>query len=68
MQMNSIVAFWEVDTQKWEFSDMKELYTFRGASDGDFAEFSCYEASCFFKANSLGEISTFESCDYNERL
>ena len=47
---------------------MKELYTFRGASDSDFAEFSCYEASCFFKANSLGEISTFESCDYNERL
>ena len=70
--LNSVIAFQELETEKWEFNDQKDLYFFQASpsnSEKDFVRFGCEKNWCFFKSNEQsGDLSTFESCDYNWRM
>ena len=47
----TLLAFQDISTEKWEFYEESQLYSFPGATNDDSAEFSCYDKSCFFKSS-----------------
>ena len=69
LQFNSMEAFLDQNTKKWEFNTVQDSrYSFIGDSDADYAEFGCFKEWCIYKAKNSPEIGTFQSCNFNERL
>lgn len=68
MKLNSIVAFQDVETKKWEFDVRYELMTVRGTSSSDSLAFDCYRSACYFATGNGRTMRMFESCPYNYRV
>ena len=49
--LSTLLTFQDISTEKWEFYEESQLYSFPGATNDDSAEFSCYDKSCFFKSS-----------------
>ena len=52
MQINSVVIVQDIKTQKWEFDDIKENFSFQGFYESDFIQFGCHGRDCIYKSNS----------------
>ena len=50
MIFNSIIAHQNSTTDKWEFTDEPDQFSFFGASDQDYVEYACYKDSCTYKS------------------
>lgn len=67
LTFNSIIFFEDYETEIWKFHQTKDLYYIVGTSNTDTLVFDCYGEWCFFKSYLGSTISTFTSCNYNER-
>ena len=68
INLNSIVAFQDFETEQWGFNTEWDQFGFQGTSETDTLWFGCYEQDCFYKSNLGSEIGTFKSCDFNQKL
>ena len=48
LKFNSLIAFEDIDTQKWEFSVQYETLITKGTTNADEVAFSCQRNSCYF--------------------
>ena len=63
-----MLAYRNSTTDKIEFEQDIDQYSFPGATDTDKVVFACRNVSCFFKSEQKSQLSTFMSCDYNSIL
>lgn len=68
LKLNSVIAFEDVDTEKWEFEVHYETFIAKGSAETDQMAFSCRKNSCYFMTSELGTLNTFDSCPYNSRI
>ena len=67
-KFNSLTAFEEVSTKKWNFDVKYELFVTTAASSADQIYLGCNGQSCFYKHRLKTAFYTFESCPYNSRI
>ena len=63
-----MLVYRNTTTDKVEFEQDYDLFSFPGASDSDKVVFACRNVSCFYKAEQKSQLATFMSCDYNSIL
>ena len=68
LHINSLIGFKNYTTEVYLFEDTKDVYSFTGTSNSDYANFACYYYDCFFKSILDSKIGTFKSCNYNQYM
>ena len=62
--LNSVIAFQDLDSERWVFDDKKDLYSFPDSDkhkfEDGFVHFGCYQDRCIVKASqNSGDLSSF---------